>query len=128
MQKRARAVNYWQSCCHHDDDEQRRLTRETPGRFILKIIVADRTERRPARAEAKAAALRNRRSLKAVVRLGECEAFARLAIAEIAAVLFVESDSWFHILVFPMRCALRTLWIQNHCWRTRLLQCPCHGS
>ncbi len=59
MHKRARAVDYWQGRCDHDDDEQGRLTRETAGRFILKVFLADRTKRRPTRTEATAAAIRN---------------------------------------------------------------------
>jgi len=57
MQQRARAVDYDESRCHHHDNEQGRLTRETAGLFILKVILADRAKRGPAGAEATAAAV-----------------------------------------------------------------------
>ena len=59
MHQRAGAVEYWQSRCHYDNAEQGRLARETAGRFILKIILADRTKRGPAGTEATAAAIRH---------------------------------------------------------------------
>jgi hypothetical protein len=115
MQKRARAIDYGESRCHHDDNEQGRLTRETAGLFILKVILADRAKRRPARIEASAAAVRHGRSLKAVICLGEERTCAGLAIAQIAAALLVELDCWFHILIFPVRCTRHPDWIQNLC-------------
>ena len=44
MQERAGAVEYWQSRCHHDDAEQCRLPDEIAACFVLKVILADRTE------------------------------------------------------------------------------------
>jgi hypothetical protein len=128
MKQRARAADYGESRCHHDDNEKGCLTRETAGLFILKIFPADRAKRRPWGAEATAAAVRRCYSLKAVIRFGERRGLAQLAIAKIAAALLVELDCWFHILIFPVRCIRHPDWIQNLCWRTKLLQWPCHAS
>ena len=59
MHQRAGAVQNRQGRCHYDDAEQDGLANETAARFILKIILADRTERLPAGTEATAAAVRN---------------------------------------------------------------------
>src|SRR5205814_3123660 len=59
MHQRAGTVEYRQSRGHHDDAEQGCLTHKVAAGFVLKIILADRTEGLPAGTEATAAAVRN---------------------------------------------------------------------